>query len=313
MGRSSEAGDEEEGVDGRLAESRCAEIQRAISVGATSFLLTEYRYLAVFTASFAAVIFLSLGSVRRFSLRPEPCARDPARECRPAVANAAFLLGAATSVASGYLGMRVATFANARTTALEERRGVGPAFAVPFRAGAAMGFLLASSALLVLYAAVNLFGLYYGDDWAVLYEAVNCFLNPLPRYSPRWARSPGLALVEERNSGCGHGRTCGSATLPWPSCSPPVALAVWISELVVAIMLATFWHWHSRATWSGGPTGYRRCLRVRLCTCPTSWARGTRPLLEGQEGCPSSEACSPKLWVVCSCWRHGVPEQGLLP
>jgi Na+/H+-translocating membrane pyrophosphatase len=67
--------------------------------------------------------------------------------------------------------MRVATFANART-ALQARHGVGRAFAAAFRSGAAMGFLLASSALLVLYAAVNLFGLYYGDDWGGLYESI---------------------------------------------------------------------------------------------------------------------------------------------
>ena len=83
----------------------------------------------------------------------------------------AFLLGALTSVLSGYLGMRVATFANART-ALEARRGIDRAFAIAFRSGAAMGFLLASSALLVLYAAINLFGLYYGDDWGGLYESI---------------------------------------------------------------------------------------------------------------------------------------------
>uniref|UniRef100_A0A0E0KYQ2 H(+)-exporting diphosphatase n=1 Tax=Oryza punctata TaxID=4537 RepID=A0A0E0KYQ2_ORYPU len=176
--RESDGGDddEEDGVDYRGVEARCAEIQHAISVGATSFLMTEYKYLGVFMAAFAAVIFVSLGSVRRFSTSPEPCPYDAARMCRPALANAAFtavafLLGATTSVVSGYLGMRVATFANART-ALEARRGVGRAFTVAFRSGAAMGFLLASSALLVLFAAVNVFGLYYGDDWGGLYEAI---------------------------------------------------------------------------------------------------------------------------------------------
>ena len=94
---------EEDGMDYLLVEARCAEIQRAISVGATSFLLTEYKYLAVFTAAFAVVIFVFLGSAQRFSARPGPCAYDPSRECRPALANAAFsavafLLGAATSV-----------------------------------------------------------------------------------------------------------------------------------------------------------------------------------------------------------------------
>ncbi|CAN6336368.1 unnamed protein product [Urochloa humidicola] len=173
-----EEGDDggEDGIDRLAASARCAEIQQAISIGATSFLLTEYKYLAAFTSAFAAVIFVFLGSARRFGTRPVPCAHDASRQCRPPLAGAAFsslafLLGALTSVLSGYLGMRVATFANARA-ALEARRGVGAAFAVAFRSGAAMGFLLASSALLVLYAAVNLFGLYYGDDWGGLYESI---------------------------------------------------------------------------------------------------------------------------------------------
>ncbi|VAH02747.1 unnamed protein product [Triticum turgidum subsp. durum] len=175
-GRSGHDESAEDGVDYRQVEARCAEIQHAISIGATSFLFTEYRYLAVFMAGFAVVIFMFLGSAQRFSTRPEPCTYDPARLCRPALANAAFsmiafLLGALTSVMSGYLGMRVATFANART-ALEARRGVGRAFVVAFRSGAAMGFLLASSALFVLYVAINLFGVYYGDDWGGLYESI---------------------------------------------------------------------------------------------------------------------------------------------
>ncbi len=41
----------------------------------------------------------------------------------------AFIIGASTSILSGYLGMSIATFANART-ALEARKGIAPAFAV---------------------------------------------------------------------------------------------------------------------------------------------------------------------------------------
>ncbi|XP_062198127.1 pyrophosphate-energized vacuolar membrane proton pump-like [Phragmites australis] len=169
--------DEEEGAgDGTVAVARCAEIQNAISVGANSFLFTQYKYLVAFTAIFAVVIFLFLGSVHRFSTESRPCQYTKGRTCKPALANAAFsalafLLGAATSVVSGYLGMRIATFANARTT-LEARRGVGAAFATAFRSGAVMGFLLASLGLLVLYVAIKLFGLYYGDDWEGLYESI---------------------------------------------------------------------------------------------------------------------------------------------
>lgn len=39
----------------------------------------------------------------------------------------AFALGGATSILSGYLGMQIATYANART-AVEARKGIAPAF-----------------------------------------------------------------------------------------------------------------------------------------------------------------------------------------
>ncbi|OMO53679.1 Pyrophosphate-energised proton pump [Corchorus capsularis] len=38
-----------------------------------------------------------------------------------------------------------------------------------------MGFLLAANGLLVLYIAINLFNLYYGDDWEGLFEAITGF------------------------------------------------------------------------------------------------------------------------------------------
>ncbi|KAM0867062.1 hypothetical protein ACQ4PT_042244 [Festuca glaucescens] len=171
-----ESDDGEDGGDGPAAVARCAEIQNAISVGANSFLFTQYKYLAAFTVIFAVVIFLFLGSVHRFSTASQPCQYTKGKICKPALANAAFttaafLLGAVTSVVSGYLGMRIATFANARTT-LEARRGIGAAFATAFRSGAVMGFLLSSLGLLVLYIAIKIFGLYYRDDWEGLYESI---------------------------------------------------------------------------------------------------------------------------------------------
>jgi len=168
--------EEEEGLNDHDVVVRCAEIQRAIAEGATSFLFTEYRYVGGFMCVFAAVIFVFLGSVDGFSTRSRPCAYSEGKQCKPALFNAvfstvSFLLGAATSVVSGFLGMKVATYANARTT-LEARKGVGRAFVTAFRSGAVMGFLLASSGLLVLYVAINLFQLYYGDDWEGLFESI---------------------------------------------------------------------------------------------------------------------------------------------
>lgn len=147
-----------------------------VGTGATSFLFTEYKYVGVFMIFFAAVIFVFLGSVEGFSTDNKPCTYDTTRTCKPALATAAFstiafVLGAVTSVLSGFLGMKIATYANARTT-LEARKGVGKAFIVAFRSGAVMGFLLAASGLLVLYITINVFKIYYGDDWEGLFEAI---------------------------------------------------------------------------------------------------------------------------------------------
>uniref|UniRef100_A0A453T6S9 H(+)-exporting diphosphatase n=1 Tax=Aegilops tauschii subsp. strangulata TaxID=200361 RepID=A0A453T6S9_AEGTS len=168
--------EEEEGLNDHNVVLKCAEIQTAISEGATSFLFTEYKYAGGFMTVFAVLIFVFLGSIEGFSTKSQPCHYSVGKTCKPALANAAFstiafVLGAVTSLVSGFLGMKIATYANARTT-LEARKGVGKAFIVAFRSGAVMGFLLAASGLFVLYVAINLFGLYYGDDWEGLFEAI---------------------------------------------------------------------------------------------------------------------------------------------
>ncbi|KAJ8560665.1 hypothetical protein K7X08_022525 [Anisodus acutangulus] len=168
--------EEEEGINDQNVVVKCAEIQNAISEGATSFLFTEYQYVGIFMVAFAALIFLFLGSVEGFSTQSQPCTYNKEKMCKPALATAifstiSFLLGAVTSVVSGFLGMKIATYANARTT-LEARKGVGKAFITAFRSGAVMGFLLAANGLLVLYITINLFKLYYGDDWEGLFEAI---------------------------------------------------------------------------------------------------------------------------------------------
>ncbi|XP_070668955.1 pyrophosphate-energized vacuolar membrane proton pump-like [Malus domestica] len=135
-----------------------------------------YQYVGVFMVVFAILIFLFLGSVEGFSTKSRPCTYDAAKTCKPTLATAifstvAFVLGGITSVLSGFLGMKIATYANARTT-LEARKGVGKAFITAFRSGAVMGFLLATNGLLVLFITINLFKMYYGDDWEGLFESI---------------------------------------------------------------------------------------------------------------------------------------------
>eukprot|EP00775_Hariotina_reticulata_P003821 gene3821-4079_t len=157
--------EEEQRGDDQVVQ-KAADIQEAISEGANSFLFTEYKYLGVFMVIMALLIFALLGSVT-----PEGD-RTRADEVRNGLfSTIAFLLGAITSILSGYLGMKIATYANART-AVEARKGIAPAFMCAFRSGAVMGFLLAGFGLLNLFIAIVVFIQVYGDDWKGVFEAI---------------------------------------------------------------------------------------------------------------------------------------------
>jgi inorganic pyrophosphatase len=71
-----------------------------------------------------------------------------------------FAVGALTSIVSGYLGMTVAVFANARVTVqavLPGRDGWKGAFGAAFTAGSVMGFALCGLALFMLYLLIQFF------------------------------------------------------------------------------------------------------------------------------------------------------------
>ncbi len=143
--------------------NKAAELQAAITEGATSFLATEYRYVGLFMAGFSVLIFVMLASEDGFA---------KAGLYNGLFSTIAFIIGATTSIVSGYVGMMIATYANART-ALEARKGVAPAFMAAFRSGAVMGFLLTSLALLVLFVLIFVYRIIYGDDnWKGLFEAI---------------------------------------------------------------------------------------------------------------------------------------------
>lgn len=60
-----------------------------------------------------------------------------------------FIVGCVTSVVSGYVGMKIATFANTRT-AYQCTISMTEGFRVAFRAGCVMGFFLVSAGLMIL-------------------------------------------------------------------------------------------------------------------------------------------------------------------
>eukprot|EP01025_Chloroclados_australasicus_P037410 TRINITY_DN381_c1_g1_i2.p1 TRINITY_DN381_c1_g1~~TRINITY_DN381_c1_g1_i2.p1 ORF type:complete len:789 (+),score=137.46 TRINITY_DN381_c1_g1_i2:109-2367(+) len=145
-------------------EKNVAYIQRAISLGARSFLFTEYSVCLGFMVVFAIIIFILLGSQDSFK-------KDSLKTA--IFSTISFVLGFLTSMVSGYIGMSIATYANART-ALEARKGLGPSFVVAYQAGGVMGFALSSLGLVVLFIAIVVYHIVSGwsGEWSFIYEAI---------------------------------------------------------------------------------------------------------------------------------------------
>ena len=117
----------------REGNGKMQEIASAIREGANAFLLYEYRVAAGIAAGVAVLLALFIAWE----------------------AGIAFLLGAVMSSAAGYIGMKIATYANVRVTqTADETRDVGKTLKVAFRGGSVMGLCVAGFALfgaLVVY------------------------------------------------------------------------------------------------------------------------------------------------------------------
>jgi len=136
------------------------ETYNAISTGAEAFLRAEYSICASFVLVFSLVIFvlISWSQNTTFGL----------------LTSLAFVLGAITSIASGYIGMRVAVFSNVRTTINAQKPGYAAAFNTAFRAGSVMGFTLCGLAILVLYTLLLGYStLFPQDDWIIMMDCIS--------------------------------------------------------------------------------------------------------------------------------------------
>ena len=122
-----------------------------IQKGAKAFLKQEYTWVSFFVI--AMVILLAI------VIAP--------------LASVSYIIGAILSASAGYIGMTVATMANARTT--EAAKG-GPSKALPiaYRGGAVMGFSVAGLALLGLMFVYLLFVIRHVVDES--YEIVTSLL-----------------------------------------------------------------------------------------------------------------------------------------
>jgi len=106
--------------------------------GSITFLKKEYTFLAIYCAVFAIILVCAVDI---------PWA-EGATSWFP-YTTFAFIVGAVTSMACGYIGMMVATTANVRTTYFCNI-DIMDGFDVAFRAGQVLGFVLVGLALLVL-------------------------------------------------------------------------------------------------------------------------------------------------------------------
>ena len=116
---------------------RMVELMVAIQQGARAFLRREYTWVAGFVVIMAVLILVFLDYGRPWGA-------------------VAYVSGAVLSGLAGFIGMTVATMANARTTQAA-RTGAQLALPLAFRGGAVMGFTVAGLALLGLSVAYIVF------------------------------------------------------------------------------------------------------------------------------------------------------------
>ncbi len=110
---------------------RMQELMGAIREGAMAFIRREYTAVAGFVAVMAILIFALLDWGRPWGA-------------------IAYIFGAVLSALAGFVGMRIATAANARTAEAAREGGMAKALPLAFRGGGVMGFTVAGLGLLGL-------------------------------------------------------------------------------------------------------------------------------------------------------------------
>jgi K(+)-stimulated pyrophosphate-energized sodium pump len=122
-----------------IGTEKMKKIAGHISEGAMAFLKAEYRVLAIFVICVAILLGISADS----------------EQSSPFVA-VSFIVGALCSALAGFIGMKVATKANVRTTNAA-RDGLGKALEIAFAGGSVMGMgvvglgVLGLSSLFIIY------------------------------------------------------------------------------------------------------------------------------------------------------------------
>lgn len=130
-----------------VGDDKMARIAKNIADGAMSFLKAEYKILSIFVVCVAVLLFFK-GSNESGS---------------NGMVAISFIVGAICSALAGFIGMKVATKANVRTTNAA-RNSLGKALEVAFAGGAVMGLGVVGLGVLGLS---GLFMIYSGQGWEI--------------------------------------------------------------------------------------------------------------------------------------------------
>ncbi|QEN04534.1 sodium-translocating pyrophosphatase [Thiospirochaeta perfilievii] len=135
-----------------IKEGKLVEIAGHISDGAMAFLKREYTILIPFIIIVS--LFLGIGNKGYIKLQ-----------------FISFILGAICSALAGYIGMKVATASNSRTTTAAEN-SLNSALKVAFRGGSVMGLTVTGLALLGLFLVLFIGSLMFGLENTALKEVI---------------------------------------------------------------------------------------------------------------------------------------------
>jgi len=135
---------------------RMKQIGASIADGAMAFLSAEYRVLAIFVVSVALVLGFA----------------NSGRNDSSALISMSFIVGAIASGLAGYLGMKVATKANNRTTNAA-RKSLASALNVAFTGGSVMGLSVVGLGVLGLGGLFLFYSNYFGSDSVSIKTVLN--------------------------------------------------------------------------------------------------------------------------------------------
>ena len=130
-----------------VGNEKMERIAKNIADGAMSFLKAEYKILSIFVVAVAILLFF----------------KGQAENGSNGMVSVSFIVGAICSALAGFIGMKVATKANVRTTNAAQK-SLGKALEVAFAGGSVMGLGVVGLGVLGLS---SLFAIYSNQGWDI--------------------------------------------------------------------------------------------------------------------------------------------------